>query len=500
MLNVIMFYKNDAIGRKLVNLLSENLKTVECKDILIKDIPYIQITMKDEAQVTRTINSPQKIDACMDVPRTGQMLELSGINFGSRVGETIIRYYDVLIFDMNVISIKVRAPEANTVKYIKEAECTKAVEAARKSIYILGLDYGMVTIGLTGKRKLRVMRIYDSPKIRKKDMDTLVNKIKSLINQNYPRTESDKEIKIGADPEFMLFNAKSGKMIAASDLFPREGIVGCDNIRTPNRQQRPVAEIRPNPACSPRELANNIKKALTSAREFAPYNNVRWVAGSQPVSGFSIGGHIHFSNIPLNYALLRTLDNYLGLVVFLIENPISAARRRKKYGHLADIRLKNYGGFEYRTPGSWLVTPEIACAVLCLAKIVVEHYLELKNAHLDNPDALQAFYQGDQDYFRPIFQKIWSDVTKTSTYSEYKEELKIIPYMIENSITWDEKADIKVAWKIETATKRKYLSKTKNPVVGRSSSRRTNTNIGRNNRSLGSHNRSGLSQNVRVQP
>jgi hypothetical protein len=69
----------------------------------------------------------------------------------------------------------------------------------------------------------------------------------------------------------------------------------------------------------------------------------------------------------------------------MIENPRSASLRRKRYGNLADFRIKKYGGFEYRTLGSWLVSPEITRGVLCLAKITISHYLELDQNYFASP-------------------------------------------------------------------------------------------------------------------
>lgn len=495
MLNIIMIHRNNQMGRKLYDLLSESLTGVECKEAYIMGIPFLEIAMKSEGNVRRVLNSPQSIKNYLDRETMYQMLELSGISFFHQTGDNIVKYYDVLIFDMTAISIRVRGEEPNPGKYIKESECVKITDMARKTIYVMGLDYGLVTIALTGKRKPRVIDISDSPDIRKKDMKVLLNKIILLRTQQSPSVDPNQEVKMGADPEFMLFNSRSGKMIAASDLFPREGIIGCDNIRIPNRQQRPVAEVRPNPATSPRQLTDNIKQALTIANKLAPYRNVRWVAGSHPLSGYSIGGHIHFSNIDINYALLRALDNYLGILVFLIENPVSAARRRKRYGNLADIRLKDYGGFEYRTLGSWLVTPQITCAVLCLAKIVAEHYLELSGIYLNSSASLRAFYEGNQEHFRPLFQKMWRELSNTSTFKEYQEELKLIAYMINNNIIWDEQSDLKNAWKIEGGMKGSYTSNTSqkklneaNPVLNTgidAPRRRASTNRGRsNNRTL----------------
>lgn len=456
MLNLTLMHRNNQAGKKLLDLLLESPPKVDCKETSINGISFLEIMLPGDSKTKRVLNSPQSLINCLDRKISAQMLGLSGIGYDNSSKEMIIKYYDVLVFDMEIISIKARAGDSSQGKYVKESENVKIAELARTTIYILGLDYGMVNIAVTGKRKNRVVDIDDSPAIRKKDRQILLNKI--ILRRDLPPTAGGSEVTMGADPEFMLFNAKSGKMIAASNFFPREGIVGCDNIRIPNRQQRPVAELRPQPTTSPRELTNNIKAALARASQLAPYRNVRWVAGSQPLSGYSIGGHIHFSNIDISCALLRALDNYLGITVFLIENPISAARRRKKYGHLADIRFKDYGGFEYRTPGSWLVTPEITCAVLCLAKIIVQHYFELNSSYLNSIEALQAFYEGKQEYFRPLFDKLWQEIAATSRYSEYEKELQILPEMINNYIIWDEKQDLKAAWKMEGGAKRNYSS------------------------------------------
>ncbi|MGE5398516.1 MAG: putative amidoligase domain-containing protein, partial [Chitinophagales bacterium] len=181
-------------------------------------------------------------------------------------------------------------------------------------------------------------------------------------------------------------------------------------------------------------------------------------AGSQPFAGFSIGGHIHFSNIKLDAALLRALDNYVGIASFLIENPATAIRRRKKYGHLSEYRLKNHGGFEYRTPGSWLVNREITAAMLCLAKIVSTRYYQMNKNYLNSPEAQEAFYKGDQEYFRELFPDIWNDIEKNDLYGEYEEVLQIIPRMVTAGNIWEESEDIRKAWKLNNGAKKDYTA------------------------------------------
>jgi hypothetical protein len=184
-----------------------------------------------------------------------------------------------------------------------------------------------------------------------------------------------------------------------------------------------------------------------------PYKNIKWLAGSRPFSGYSIGGHIHFSNIELNNHLLRALDSYLGFPLFLIENQTTAVKRRSRYGFLADIRTKDHGGFEYRTPASWLISPDITGAVLCLAKIVASNYLQLTKNCFITVDAQKAFYEGNQEYLRSQFDDIWSDIIKLDMYEAYKDELQIILEMIDDGNIWDEKEDIRKAWGLNIKSK-----------------------------------------------
>jgi hypothetical protein len=357
---------------------------------------------------------------------------------------------------MSVISIrqKLYGKTGTQTNYVEESQSKKIADLAKRVVYLLGLDYGMVKIALTGAKKTKVLLVNASPLIRDKDLKLLLRKIDQSIN--IVETMGEQEVKMGADPEFMLANAKNGRMIPASQFFPREGTVGCDNIRVPSRQQRPVAELRPKPDYSPLQLFSNLKQTLQLANVLSPYKNIKWLAGSQPFDGYSIGGHIHFSNVDLNNHILRAIDTYVGLPIFLVENQTTAIKRRKKYGFLADFRTKDYGGFEYRTPSSWLVSPEIATAVFCLSKIVVSNYLQLTRNCFISVEAQRAFYEGDQNYLKNYFDDLWADIKKLSMYKSFSGELQLIEHMINNDIHWDERADIRKAWGIVVGTRGEY--------------------------------------------
>jgi len=447
----------NSVGEKLLNTMQKLFEEVEYRILTINNVDYYQITRTDRlSKVHRILNTPRAIRNSQNPEQASGILSANNIHHGLSEEETVNRSYEVLIADLETVSIKVTTfiKGKQQTKYIRERDNQKIADLARRVTYLLGLDISMVTIVLTARRRYKVVDINSSPETRDKDFERIVEKIKDLAQRDHELKGI--EVKMGADPEFMILNSKTGKMISASEFFPRDGIVGCDNIRIPNRQQRPVAEVRPKPDSSPLELVANIRQALTSASRLAPYRNTRWIAGSQPVNGYSVGGHIHFSNIRLDGGLLRALDNYLGIPVFLIENPATAAKRRKKYGLLGDYRLKEHGGFEYRTLGSWLVSQKIATAVLCLAKIVANRYAEIPQNYLNTAEAQRAFYKGDQDFFRPMFNSIWTNLEKLDLYELYREELQIIPEMIRNSVIWDEKSDLRRGWKLGQPLKKNY--------------------------------------------
>lgn len=448
-MNIQFMYAANETAKQLMEHLNQPEVDITAAETTFLGLDYFDITIVNGSKRIRMLNPPQAMTLAMDKEKAFAVLQANKIQCLNSEEDSINRTYQILVCDLAILSIRVETlGKAAKVKYIKENESMKVAQLARRASILLGLDMLMVEVVLTGKRKWKIAGFDLSPQLRVKDVERLAKKLEKIISQD------EREVKLGADPEFMMVNSRSGKMVAASEFFPKDGMVGCDAIRLPNRQQRPIAEIRPRPDRDPQHLIVNIRDALRNANRLAPYPNVKWVAGSQPFPGYSIGGHIHFSNITLNAGLLRALDNYLGIPVFLIEDQTTAVKRRRRYGRLSEYRTKSHGGFEYRTPGSWLVSKEIATAVLCLAKIVVSRYAQLQGNYLNNAEAQQAFYKGDQEYFRALFSKIWADIEALDLALQYAADISIIPWMIENRISWDEKKDLRRTWKI-TAPKKK---------------------------------------------
>jgi hypothetical protein len=454
MMNLEIFYKSNQDGNTLLNLIKENCEQVNSEETTIENIPFYHITIKnDGAKFTRVINSPQSQMNCIDRETMIKILSWNNIACKRNSRVLISRYYEILVFDISIISIKQKIPNRSTkaVSYIKQKACEKAAELSKKAVYHLGLDYAMVKIALTANKQYIVLNVDPSPSVRSIDLRKLMVKI--VNSQNEDEVVHGRDVKLGADPEFML--SRKHRMIPASIYFPHHGKVGCDNIRTRDRQQHPIGELRPAPSISPLKLTENLNSALHTAVNMAPSRHLRWIAGSRPFKGYPIGGHIHFSNIKLNFAVLRALDNFLAIPVLMLENSNTAALRRKKYGALADFRVKKYGGFEYRTLSSWLVSLEITRAVLCLAKIIATQYLELNQNYLNTLQAQQAFYKGDKEYFKAKFVDLWSAICQTDLYNQYTDELQVIQDMINSGESWNEKDDFRKAWSLHKRSKKK---------------------------------------------
>jgi Phage phiEco32-like COOH.NH2 ligase-type 2 len=382
---------------------------------------------------------------------------------------TIVRHYRVPVFDLrpltcfrsegkaiwlnkriNQVQDKFRevAPDHDSIT-------AKVCLLAAKALHVLGLDFGLVSIGTSQKGFIYVLDVTPSPILTGRLLDVFVQAMKTFIFEHSRTQQPFENFKMGTDLEFMLRN-QQGKMILASKYFPRNGSVGCDARSIQRDGKRfPLAELRPKPADTPTGLYQNINQTLEEAIRIVNRQSVEWLAGSMPFRGYPIGGHIHFSNIPFSSRFVKALNTYLAIPVLLIEDPKTSTKRRPKYGFLGDIRHKDHGGFEYRTPGSWIVNPDIAQAVLCLAYIVARHHRELTFDPFVDFDAQLAFYSSDKQYFYPLFERIWDELSELSSFKEYQAQLQIIADMVYSGKHWDETSDLKKSWGIVIPKKTK---------------------------------------------
>lgn len=396
------------------------------------------------------------------------LLGLHGIktisSHGDGVADRSFPYkYKVAIFHLETLAVyekkeglwKAKPEGGAGVPTYKEVEpefvtyrARRAIREAQKAIYALGLDYGIVTIGVIPSGHTLVLGVDAVPKLEGKLLERFAEAMNRYAVQMEKELFRADPVMLGADPEFLLQNPR-GKVVSASRFLERAGLVGCDAIvLSGHRVILPLAELRPLPSHSPRELTANLHRMMQLASRKIGDESLVWLSGGMPLKGFPLGGHIHFSGCWLSNRLLRALDNYLALPLLLIEGE-SSRSRRPRYGFLGDYRRQPHGGFEYRTPPSWLVSPRIACSVLSLSLLIVTHYRKLRANPLEHPDIQAFYYAGEKEKLRGVVDRLWTDLeTLGDDYKRYANYLQPLRDMLNHKQIWNEKDDIRRAWKI----------------------------------------------------
>ena len=319
---------------------------------------------------------------------------------------------------------------------------------ARRTLYCLGLHFGRVDLGVTQARALKVISVSAAPPLTQALAKLYARALTAMANRRMSTRSIDPNtVVLGADPEFVMFSPSLKRVVFASDFFSRDGLVGYDNQSYyRDRRNHPIAEIRPRPTSSPSHLVSEMREALRLALQKTARVHTVWLAGSQPLRSYTTGGHIHFTGVPLTYELVRALDNYLAIPCMLIENSKRAAGRRPRYGFLGDIRTKPHGGFEYRTPASWLVAPHFAEAILYLAKLIAVEHRSLHADLLSASDAAVDFYKARKERFRTHIPRLWADLERTRYYESCKDKIRFLKRLIDQKRTWQDRADIKKRW------------------------------------------------------
>ncbi|MCZ8521462.1 MULTISPECIES: putative amidoligase domain-containing protein [Paenibacillus] len=349
----------------------------------------------------------------------------------------------------------VRLPEGAEVRGYEEVGLdlptyygSKALREAVKAVYALGLDYGVVRIGVRTGGTLAVRRVEAVPGLTPRLAELFAGAMNRYGTRLEERSAAARlEVMLGADPEFLLLNER-GKVRFASAFMEKDGPVGCDAIVLPSRRKvYPLAELRPRPSTEVRELIVQLHRTLQLAARIITEEELVWVAGGMPVRGFPLGGHIHFSRVELESRLLRVLDNYLALPLTLIEDDTTGGRK-PQYGFLGDFRRQRHGGFEYRVLPSWMVSPAVAKGVLALAKLAAEHYAQLRQRPLSDPEVARAYYRGDKARIRPLLPALWRDLERLPGYAKLESYLLPLRRMMVQMRPWNEREDIRTKWKI----------------------------------------------------
>lgn len=321
---------------------------------------------------------------------------------------------------------------------------------AVRALYTLGLDSGEVVLTPLGERNCQIRQVLAQPWLNDRRLATLYEvaaREEDAPGEELSAKRGSARLLIGMDPEFVLVRMPEGRVVPASRYLGRLGIAGCDAVTRRGRTLYPVAELRPAPSEDPARLLRHLRQAFATAARRIDDRTLIWQAGGMPQPGFPLGGHLHFSGVPLNGALLRALDNYLALPLALLEDKRSA-RRRPHYGILGDFRHQSYGGFEYRTLPSFLISPQLAKGVIGMAFLIASQYSRLQRRPLGEEEAHRAFYEGNQVVLREYMEPVILDMVSLEIYSQYETYIAPLLDSLRQGKQWDETRDLRPYWKL----------------------------------------------------
>lgn len=409
------------------------------------------------------LNTQEALANAADDKSASQMLGDIAIPYAGNNGGGVatIRRYIAIVFQQSVVSIyrssgrrlwlndRVREGEDKYEEIEvdpKMREMRRLRQYAVRSVYALGLDFAAVYVGVDVHGTMRVLRVAPTFAMTRSLAQKFVACVEEFWHQYCTQAET---ITLGTDVEFVLRNP-AGKLVLASDCFAKEGRVGCDRVWLRGDESRtclPLAELRPAPADDAKILFKNLYQTMMSGVRKVGSTQIGWLSGGMPLLGYPMGGHMHFTGIAPTTQLLRALDVYLTLSVFMIESSHSLARR-PRYGQLGDMRMKAHGGFEYRTLPSFLASPQIARGVLALSHVIAYSYRELRALPLLTPDLHHAFYRGERDAFTSLLPVLWEELRHTDGYARYASYLDPFALHVLNRNEWSEHIDIRFAWKL----------------------------------------------------
>ena len=218
----------------------------------------------------------------------------------------------------------------------------------------------------------------------------------------------------GCDPELLC--RKDGRYVPAHNYFKNNSSFGLDGCES-------IAEVRPGYSESPIDITAKIKIVLEYGHEIAP--DLEFFSGHY-VDEFSLGGHLHFSVQP-EPDIVDALDTVLTSLSNCIDDKEQRQKReRTGYGKRKAVRKKSYG-FEYRTPGSWLLSPSTTLVNFTLAKLAIIGVQE---------DQIDFSYLKGRQHSSTFLKNLKNDL-KTIP-DDCREGLKELDMLLGKELNWNQ--------------------------------------------------------------
>lgn len=231
------------------------------------------------------------------------------------------------------------------------------------------------------------------------------------MNKEREKKEMSKiKFKIGADPEFEIRDG-DGNCIGADRYFQSSGILGCDGVSS-------TGEIRPKPAWS----AHGVEKQLNDIiREMAKTIPLGFEVYAGSGLNVPLGGHIHFGRrVPREGMLLKYLDFFITDPLNVVSN--RRRRQRSGYGEAGETQKADHGGWEYRSPCSWLAHPIIARRVMYIARAIARAHMEGKLTGNMKPI---EWYRGEKTASRKHIRSFYHLLRRMKKKRQTLEQVKV---------------------------------------------------------------------------
>ena len=232
-----------------------------------------------------------------------------------------------------------------------------------------------------------------------------------------------KDVVMGSDPEFLLFNRDDNRIMRANEFLSRSGELASDGA---------MAEIRPKPSVTAEEHVRNIHKLFKSHKAVDSIKDYKWLCAcyhSDDNRDYPVGGHIHVGN-PIKIAKWSTenreaffrvfnkiLDELLAIPLTKLDGFEEGKNRRTNcrmsnnggYGYFGEWRNCN-GRLEHRTlSGMWLLHPSVAKATLGTAKAIIDEVLRLVSHNKYDKEYMCLFPKYGHDIWKKGFNG-WKDI------------------------------------------------------------------------------------------
>jgi hypothetical protein len=137
-----------------------------------------------------------------------------------------------------------------------------------------------------------------------------------------------------------------------------------------------------------------------------------------------LGGHIHLSGVAVDVVFLGVLDRFIAIPLNEVSNT-QLRIERHYYGRLSAVKMgKSHGGWEYRSPLSWISTPELAKGVLSIAWVLAQAHKHGRIAHFQSWEDFYEYPRKGHAKNIKKFTCVLSDLKQRNVKLEAIEVLK----------------------------------------------------------------------------